>query len=758
MRTAFLLTLCLGFASVTSPALPPVALQEATCPEGKARLKPHAKCCGNCGAKIPEMLRAGCTLALEPGATFSPSFGMPVELAPAPKPDSKPEPKVNPEAKTNPEPKSPPGQDPPKPAEAAKPVDPAKGAGQDLDADSVKQKLDEELRKFGTSSEEVNRAIDRGSAYLAAHYAKREFSAEEDYLGAYALMQTSPYFSNGKLRDKITSFLRGDTWRKGRAMVYTAGLRALALEASHDPELRALTKECAEYLVESQGSKGTWTYNAEVPITPVAPGGQTAESGLSISGGEPLDLEIKGELVARKGTSKNPADGDTSCTQFAILGLHAAAKCGFAAPKSVWETCLKSMEARHCKDGGWHYDGPSQKSYGSMTCAGICTVALCRFYMAEKDYLSHPMLKAGLQWMGDHFSVEKNPGSEQWAMYYLYSVERVGVFAATPTLGDHHWYGEGAKFLVGTQAADGSWVVKSENHEQATAFALLFLTRATAPVRALKRGGNGWLETHALNDTVNIMFILDASGSMRDEMDGKEKFQIVKDVVESIVRKLPQEANVGLRVYGHRRSALDQDADLDTELLVPVGPLQSVAFLAKVRALQCKGMTPLTLSLDEAIRDVGRASPDMDLVTILLTDGGETTRGAKPPEAAARLAASRKGMKVHVVGFDITEEDWREQLEKTAAAGNGLYFHARKSQDLLNALQLATVGAAEYVLLDKTGKEVLRGKVGDRHELAEGKYTLVVNLEGKKEEKTVWINTDVVSHATLSLAKFLKKR
>ena len=40
-------------------------------------------------------------------------------------------------------------------------------------------------------------------------------------------------------------------------------------------------------------------------------------------------------------------------------------------------------------------------------------------------------------------------------------------------------------------------------------------------------------------------------------MDGKEKFQIVKDVVESIVRKLPQGTLVGMRVYGHRTTALD---------------------------------------------------------------------------------------------------------------------------------------------------------------------------------------------------------
>jgi len=738
MRTAFLLILCLGTPVSSGAALPSVLVQDASCPECKAPLKADAKFCTGCGAKIVPKTCAECKMPLKLGAKFCPSCGRKVDEAPAPKPDPKPE---------------------TKPEEGKKPPekqDPAKPAAEMVDADSVKQKLDEELRKFGTSSDEVNRAIDRGAAYLAAHYLKWDFKGEDDYLGAYALIHTNQYYANGKLRDKINAFLRSDHWIKGNPVGYTAGLRAMALEATHDPELKALTRECAQYLVEAQGPKGTWTYRSEVPITPVAPV-KAAESGVSVSGGEPLDEEIKGELVERKNTSKNPSDGDTSVTQFAVLGLHAAARCGYSVPKSVWEKCLKEMEERHCKDGSWHYHYSQPKGYGSMTCAGICTVALCRFYLGEKDYLDHPKIKAGLKWLGDNFSVEKNPNEDSWQLYYLYSVERVGVFAATDAIGQHLWYGKGAKHLVSTQAAEGSWTANHEGKEKGTAFGLLFLTRATSPVKAIKRGGNGWLETHALNDASNFMIILDASGSMRDEIDGKEKFDIAKDVVEAIVKKLGEGAKVGLRVYGHRLAAIDEKADQDSELVIPVGPLKPMEFMAKVRALRCRGKTPLTYSLDQTIKDLSAVETELDLVTILLTDGGESTRGAKPYEAAARLSASRKGMKVHVVGFDIGEDDWREQLEKTAAAGNGRYFQARKASDLLGALQLVTFGGGEYQLLDKTGKEVHKSKLGDRKELPEGKYTFIVTLDGKKEEKTVWINTGVVSHATVSVGKFLKK-
>jgi Mg-chelatase subunit ChlD/RNA polymerase subunit RPABC4/transcription elongation factor Spt4 len=733
MRTAFLLILCLGFTAA-SGSLPGVvvAAQDAACPECKAKIKADAKFCPSCGAKIVQQACADCKTPLKPGAKFCPNCG---KEAPAPKPDpAAPEP----------------GKKPAEPQEAAKPN------AQMVDADSVKAKLDAELRAHGTSAEEVNRAIDRGAAFLAAHYLKWEFNGDDDYLGAYALIHTNQYFANGKLRDKINAFLRGNHWLKSGAAVYTAGLRALALEATHDPELKALTRECAEYLVESQGPKGTWTYKAEVPILPSAVV-KPLDSGLSVSGGEPLDEETKGELVERKNTSKNAGDGDTSCTQFAILGLHAAARCGFSVAKSVWENCLKEMQSRHSKDGGWGYHYAHEKGYGSMTCAGICTVALCRFYLGEKDYLDDANLKSGVAWLSKNFAVDKNPGEATWALYYLYSVERVGVFTAADKIGEHAWYGKGAKFLVGTQTPDGGWLGHSEGKEKGTAFALLFLTRATSPVKAVKRGGKGWLETHSLNDASNFMIILDASGSMREEIDGKEKFDIAKDVIEAIVKRLGEGARVGLRVYGHRLAAIDEKCDTDSELVVPVGPLKAAAFMQKVRALRCKGKTPLTYSMDETIKDVASVETDLDLVTIVLTDGGESTRGAKPYEAAARLAASRKGMKVHVLGFDINEDDWKEQLEKTAAAGLGQYFPVKKSSDLMSALQLVTVGTTDYVLQDKSGKEIHRGKVGDRIEVPEGKYTFSLELSGKKEEKTVWINTGVISHVTLSLAKFLKK-
>src|SRR5882672_7159038 len=124
MRTAFLLILCLGFVapSHAQPAFAAV-LQDATCPECKAKIKADAKFCPGCGAKIVQQACADCKTPLKPGAKFCPNCGKKTEETP--KPDPKPEPAPEP------------GKKPPEPQEAAKPQ------GKIVDADSVKAKLDE---------------------------------------------------------------------------------------------------------------------------------------------------------------------------------------------------------------------------------------------------------------------------------------------------------------------------------------------------------------------------------------------------------------------------------------------------------------------------------------------------------------------------------------------------------------------------------------------------------------------------------------
>ncbi len=167
---------------------------------------------------------------------------------------------------------------------------------------------------------------------------------------------------------------------------------------------------------------------------------------------------------------------------------------------------------------GWGYNGgqppeassldPYRCSTGSMTCVGIASVELAwsEFVDAgerggfgwsnESRAQAQGMLKNrksdyersihdGFAWMSENFSVEKNPCHHSWYFYYMYGLERAGVLSDRVHIGRHDWYREGAEALMSLQAGDGSWGGEGEGQTCATCFALLFLTRATVPVKAV---------------------------------------------------------------------------------------------------------------------------------------------------------------------------------------------------------------------------------------------------------------------------------
>ena len=133
-----------------------------------------------------------------------------------------------------------------------------------------------------------------------------------------------------------------------------------------------------------------------------------------------------------------------------------------------------------------------------------------------------------------------------------------------------------------------------------------------------------------------ILLILDASGSMNRVDDaGTVLIDAAKDALQEIVVRLPQDAEVGLRVYGHRTSNEDPIAGcLDTELVVPVGPIDRGALRAAIEAIDASGFTPIGLSLTEAMSDLESVGGG---TVILVSDGVDTCVPPDPCEIAAEF-------------------------------------------------------------------------------------------------------------------------
>ena len=184
-----------------------------------------------------------------------------------------------------------------------------------------------------------------------------------------------------------------------------------------------------------------------------------------------------------------------------------------------------------------------------------------------------------------------------------------------------------------------------------------------------------------IGKNANTLFILDASGSMWGQINGKAKITIAKQVMAKLVPELADSHRIGLIAYGHRRKA---DCN-DVETLVPLGANNKQAVLKAVQSLSAKGKTPLTRSLKQALKIVQR---EKQSATIILVSDGIESCGADPCEAVR--AAKKSGVKfiLHTVGFGLSKKD-SAQLECMAKAGDGEYFQANNAEELLNSTRKA---------------------------------------------------------------------
>jgi Domain of unknown function (DUF4159) len=216
---------------------------------------------------------------------------------------------------------------------------------------------------------------------------------------------------------------------------------------------------------------------------------------------------------------KGPNDGnaDNSNTQFAILALHEAERAGAKISDQTWQLALNYWQQLGMQNGtgGFGYGLNQQNATGSMTCAGIASLIIIRDRLQPGDASVHnghlqccgkqpdaSPVEDAIRWLGNSFSVERNPNREGSLLYYLYALERVGrisgqryfvthkppgrpVAFETPAL--HDWYREGCEFLLGFQdKLSGGWIGTGQMGENrpdvGTSFALLFLSKGRRPV------------------------------------------------------------------------------------------------------------------------------------------------------------------------------------------------------------------------------------------------------------------------------------
>lgn len=172
----------------------------------------------------------------------------------------------------------------------------------------------------------------------------------------------------------------------------------------------------------------------------------------------------------------------------------------------------------------------------------------------------------------------------------------------------------------------------------------------------------------------SLLLILDASGSMlRSDGAGGTRIESARAAVTTLIDRLPPTLDVGLRVYGHRVPSSDKAAACqDTELVVPVAPLDAEVLKAQVAGIQALGETPIGLSLQQAVTDFPTETPG---TIVLVSDGADECfpdLGPEPCQVARDLVADGVDLRVEVVGLQV-EPVGRDQLQCMADATGGSF-------------------------------------------------------------------------------------
>ena len=193
---------------------------------------------------------------------------------------------------------------------------------------------------------------------------------------------------------------------------------------------------------------------------------------------------------------------------------------------------------------------------------------------------------------------------------------------------------------------------------------------------------------YQFKENLNVEIILDASGSMAAQAGGKVKMDAAKDSIVSFVNQLPADANVGLRIYGHKGTGDNKDKELScksSELVYSMSSYNQEKFQSALNQVKPAGWTPIELAINEAKKDLAKYDGASNTNIIYLVSDGVSTCDDDPITAAKELYDSKISPIINVIGFDVDSEG-QNQLIKIAKASDGIYQKVEDESELKNEL------------------------------------------------------------------------
>jgi HEAT repeats len=318
-------------------------------------------------------------------------------------------------------------------------------------------------------------AVAGGIQYLRTRASSKQVG--ESAMMALALLKSDVPASDPAVTaclNKIRSCFSGSGYKPERSSgfdVYEAGAIALALANLEPSDRGSQLDMIGAYLISKQKPNGSWDYDPR-PF------------------------------------------GDTSISQYAILGLWECENSGVDVPPSVWDRAAQWYMSVQSSAGSWNYHrDQNEPETVSMTAAGVGSLLICRrqlenyrqFQKGVNAYLTpiessgpspdyhvtttpaqiNGAIAKGMTWISTNFNTATPSIFGKSIFYGLYGIERIGALADRQTIGRLDWFEKGRAYIRSSQTPSGAWHFPPYDDEMSTVWAILFLTKSTA--KTLKR-------------------------------------------------------------------------------------------------------------------------------------------------------------------------------------------------------------------------------------------------------------------------------
>ncbi len=151
-----------------------------------------------------------------------------------------------------------------------------------------------------------------------------------------------------------------------------------------------------------------------------------------------------------------------------------------------------------------------------------------------------------------------------------------------------------------------------------------------------------------------ILFVIDCSGSMKENWNNESKWNIAKEtllgIIDSILQK-NKNVQIGVRVLGHQFPRANNNCE-DTKLELPFSNKNNIQEIRlKLNSIAPQGHTPIAYALSQAASDFIKKNNTINTV-ILITDGFETCNG-DPCAVAKELHEKNIVISPYIIGLGV---------------------------------------------------------------------------------------------------------